>query len=217
MLPSSLSKLFIAVRSPNLVHQHWGDKETPECPNHFDWDCSCLTLISETHFKWEYSIQLAHEMFFWFHLIVFWKWSHLAAVGFDPDKLLVLATFSWLGPGFIYHITTQQERLSSHRITVIGKCLFWNIVAYAILWIDQSVLFHARREIEQRRWFDWLRSITEKFHALLNKGPLTAAVNSKSSSLWSTLGMTFRSRMQKQNSITKSFQSWAWNIPFITI
>ena len=39
---SSLSKLFIAVRSPNLVHQHWGDKETPKCPNHFDWDCSFL-------------------------------------------------------------------------------------------------------------------------------------------------------------------------------
>ena len=56
-----------------------------------------------THFKWEYSIQLAHEMFFWFHLIVFWKWSYLAAVGFDPDKLLVLATFSWLGPGFLPH------------------------------------------------------------------------------------------------------------------
>ena len=31
--------------------------------------------------------------------------------------------------------------------------------------------------------FKWLRSITEKFHALLNKGPLTAGVNSKGSSL----------------------------------
>ena len=40
VLPSSLSKLFIAVWSPNLVHQHWGDKETPKCPNHFHWDCS---------------------------------------------------------------------------------------------------------------------------------------------------------------------------------
>ena len=40
VLTSSLSKLFIAVRSPNLVHQHWGDKETPKCPNHFDWDCN---------------------------------------------------------------------------------------------------------------------------------------------------------------------------------
>ena len=37
-------------------------------------------------------MQLAHEMFFWFHLIVF-----LAAVGFDLGKLLlVLAAFSWL-------------------------------------------------------------------------------------------------------------------------
>ena len=44
MLPSSLSKLFIAVRSPNLVHQHWGDKETLKCPNHFDWDCSFLII-----------------------------------------------------------------------------------------------------------------------------------------------------------------------------
>ena len=40
VLTSSLSKLFIALRSPNLVHQHWGDKKTPKCPNHFDWDCS---------------------------------------------------------------------------------------------------------------------------------------------------------------------------------
>ena len=40
VLLSSLSKLFIAVWSANLVHQHWGDKETPKCPNHFDWDCS---------------------------------------------------------------------------------------------------------------------------------------------------------------------------------
>ena len=40
LLPLSLSKLFIAVQSPNLVHQHWGDKETQKCPNNFDWDCS---------------------------------------------------------------------------------------------------------------------------------------------------------------------------------
>ena len=44
VLTSSLSKLFIAVRPPNPVHQHWGDKETPKCPNHFDWDCSCIPL-----------------------------------------------------------------------------------------------------------------------------------------------------------------------------
>ena len=42
VLPLSLSKLFIAVQSPNLVHQHWGDKETRKCPNNFDWDCSYL-------------------------------------------------------------------------------------------------------------------------------------------------------------------------------
>ena len=46
LLTSSLSKLFIAVRSPNLVHQHWGDKETPKCPNHFDWDCSSAGSFS---------------------------------------------------------------------------------------------------------------------------------------------------------------------------
>ena len=46
VLPSSLSKLFIAVWSPNLVHQHWGDKETPKCPNHFDWDCSPFGVTS---------------------------------------------------------------------------------------------------------------------------------------------------------------------------
>ena len=40
VLPSCLSKLFIAVQSPNLVHQHWGDRETQKCPNNFDWDCS---------------------------------------------------------------------------------------------------------------------------------------------------------------------------------
>ena len=45
MLPSSLSKLFMAVRSPNVVHQHWGDKETPKCPNHFDWDC--IVVLSD--------------------------------------------------------------------------------------------------------------------------------------------------------------------------
>ena len=39
VLPLSLLKLFIAVQSPNLVHQHWGDKETQKCPNNFDWDC----------------------------------------------------------------------------------------------------------------------------------------------------------------------------------
>ena len=39
VLPLSLSKLFIAVQSPNLVHQHWGDKETQKSPNNFDWDC----------------------------------------------------------------------------------------------------------------------------------------------------------------------------------
>ena len=44
--PLSLSKLFIAVQSPNLVHQHWGDKEAQKCPNNFDWDCStnCYVL-----------------------------------------------------------------------------------------------------------------------------------------------------------------------------
>ena len=40
MLPLSLPKLFIAVQSPNLVHQHWGDKETQTCPNNFHWECS---------------------------------------------------------------------------------------------------------------------------------------------------------------------------------
>ena len=38
--PLSLSKLFIAVQSPNLVQQHWGDKEAQKCPNNFDWDSS---------------------------------------------------------------------------------------------------------------------------------------------------------------------------------
>ena len=42
VLPLSLSKLFIAVQSPNLVHQHWGDKETQKCPNNFEWDCSLI-------------------------------------------------------------------------------------------------------------------------------------------------------------------------------
>ena len=44
--PLSLSKLLIAVQSPNLVHQHWGNKETQKCPNNFDWDCStnCYVL-----------------------------------------------------------------------------------------------------------------------------------------------------------------------------
>ena len=40
VLPLSLSKLFITVQSPNLVYQHWTDKETQKCPNNFDWDCS---------------------------------------------------------------------------------------------------------------------------------------------------------------------------------
>ena len=38
MLPLSLSKLCIAVQSPNLVPQHWGDKETQKYL--VDWDCS---------------------------------------------------------------------------------------------------------------------------------------------------------------------------------
>ena len=38
VLPLSLSKLFIAVQSPNLVHQHRGDKETQKCSNNFEWD-----------------------------------------------------------------------------------------------------------------------------------------------------------------------------------
>ena len=48
--PLSLSKLFIAVQSPNLVHQHWGDKETQNCPNNFDWDCStnCYVLYPKS-------------------------------------------------------------------------------------------------------------------------------------------------------------------------
>ena len=53
VLTSSLSKLFIAVRSPNLVHQHWGDKETPKCPNHFDWDCSSLWRIATIFYQVE--------------------------------------------------------------------------------------------------------------------------------------------------------------------
>lgn len=40
VLPFSLSKLFIAVLSPSLVHQHWGSKETQKCLNNFYWDCS---------------------------------------------------------------------------------------------------------------------------------------------------------------------------------
>ena len=42
VLPLSLSKLFIAAQSPNLVYQHWGDKETQKCPNNFEWDCSMI-------------------------------------------------------------------------------------------------------------------------------------------------------------------------------
>ena len=38
VLPLSLSKLFIAVQSPNLVHRHRGDKETQKCP----------TILTET-------------------------------------------------------------------------------------------------------------------------------------------------------------------------
>ena len=51
VLTSSLSKLFIAVRSPNLVHQHWGEKETAKCPNHFDWGCSYIpvSLFTDLH------------------------------------------------------------------------------------------------------------------------------------------------------------------------
>ena len=32
--------LFIAVNSPNLMHQHWEGQKTAKCPNKFDWDCS---------------------------------------------------------------------------------------------------------------------------------------------------------------------------------
>ena len=39
-----LVPLNIAVQSPNLVHQHWGDKETQKCPNNFDWDCGWVTF-----------------------------------------------------------------------------------------------------------------------------------------------------------------------------
>ena len=42
VLPLSFSKLFIAAQSPNLVHQHWGDKDTQKCPNNFEWDCSMI-------------------------------------------------------------------------------------------------------------------------------------------------------------------------------
>ena len=49
VLPSSLSKLFRAVRSPNLVRQHWGYKETPKCPNHCDWDCRSPSLYDLTN------------------------------------------------------------------------------------------------------------------------------------------------------------------------
>ena len=51
VLPLSLSKLFIAVRSPNLVHQHWGDKETRKCPNNFDWDCRLFSCQKKLTFK----------------------------------------------------------------------------------------------------------------------------------------------------------------------
>ena len=72
-----------------------------------------------------------------------------------------------------------------------------------------TVPCQARKRTKEMFW--WLRSNTKKFHALLNKDPLNAGVNSKSSSSRSTLGTTFHSRMQIRNSITKSFQSWAWN------
>ena len=35
----SLTMLFIALNSPNLVHQYWEGQETVKCPNSFDWDC----------------------------------------------------------------------------------------------------------------------------------------------------------------------------------
>ena len=50
VLPLSLSKLFIAVQSANLIHQHWGDMETQKCPNNFDWDCSNLVPRVSWHF-----------------------------------------------------------------------------------------------------------------------------------------------------------------------
>ena len=61
MLLLSLSKLFIAVQSPNLVHQHWGDKETQKCPNNFDWDCSCLVNKNAYTMNISRSIIMLHD------------------------------------------------------------------------------------------------------------------------------------------------------------
>ena len=35
-----LAMLFIAVYSPNLLHQHWKGKKTVKCPNNFEVGCS---------------------------------------------------------------------------------------------------------------------------------------------------------------------------------
>ena len=35
-----LPMLFVAVNSPNLVHEHWEGKMTVKCPNNFDCECS---------------------------------------------------------------------------------------------------------------------------------------------------------------------------------
>ena len=40
-----LPMLFIAIQSPNRVHQRWGDEKTPKCPDNFDWDCILMHSI----------------------------------------------------------------------------------------------------------------------------------------------------------------------------
>ena len=45
VLSLSLPMLFIAIQSPNRVHQYWGDEKSQKCPSSFDWDCSLMQSI----------------------------------------------------------------------------------------------------------------------------------------------------------------------------
>ena len=71
VLPLSLSKLFIAAQSPNLVHQHWGDKETQKCPNNFEWDCS---MIPDQTVRLEVLLTISKSLL-WQNLWYFWAFS----------------------------------------------------------------------------------------------------------------------------------------------
>ena len=62
VLPLSLSKLFIAVQSPNLVHQHWADRERQKCPNNFERHCSPLSILNTgvTSLRLRWSLTESH-------------------------------------------------------------------------------------------------------------------------------------------------------------